>query len=755
MRGRAIRTCILSAVVGVTGLWAVQSASGQILPTGDGREINTSLDLFDDDESFSDSVDGFPPADFAPFFSELEFNESLTGCTGLARAAQISAVGGSAIYAEGSYSLYVEGFETGASADACADSTVYVEFDVAAEADYHLTVVNEAAAFGELRTAAFDTIEDLSFTQTVSGTLDAGSYVFEMYLSNCLSAIDQEFDSEDAGFSVSLALDSGTCVESLDYPDFSDPADLAFVGDAAVANGDTVRLTPEATDQAGAVWYAQKVHVANGFDTTFTFRVSPGISDGGDGFAFLIQDESPIALAGSGSDMGYGAGGLPGITRSLAVEFDTVAFGDEFPEDHISVQTDGVNENNVANAFSLDHLTLPNVINDDAVHTCRIVYTPGAPGTLDIYYDGSVTPDLSVAVDLEDLYGNSILDANGCAWLGFTAGTGSFASSHDILSWTLGQQCPPSPPSSAIGSCATSLARADFLGGVDLSLAGNAAVADCDVLRLTEEAEGQSGGAWHADKLHVADGFDTTFSFQVSTGINSGGDGFAFVIQDESATALGGGGGGLGYASNGPQGITRSLAVEFDTFFFAPEFPSDHVSVQTDGVNPNQSLDVNSLGHVVLASTIKDAMPHTCRIVYTPGTLDVYIDGSLTPDLTVSVDLTDINGASILDATGCAWVGFTAGTGLAACAHDILSWTFDASCLASPRPGDFDGDCDVDADDKVLFENCASGPTVPAGPGCEARDFDDDDDVDQSDHGFHQRCYSGPGVLSDENCVSG
>lgn len=41
-----------------------------------------------------------------------------------------------------------------------------------------------------------------------------------------------------------------------------------------------------------------------------------------------------------------------------------------------------------------------------------------------------------------------------------------------------------------------------------------------------------------------------------------GGDGIAFVIQEQDPRALGAGGAGLGYT-----GIENSLAVEFDTFY--------------------------------------------------------------------------------------------------------------------------------------------------------------------------------------------
>jgi spore coat protein A, manganese oxidase len=67
---------------------------------------------------------------------------------------------------------------------------------------------------------------------------------------------------------------------------------------------------------------------------------------------------------------------------------------------------------------------------------------------------------------------------------------------------------------------------------------------------------------------------------------------------------------------------------------------------------------------------------------------------------------------------------------------------------------DFDRDGDVDADDFTLFAACASGPTVPYAPGCEAMDLDGDGDVDHDDFGILQRCYSGQDNPADPNCAA-
>ena len=68
-------------------------------------------------------------------------------------------------------------------------------------------------------------------------------------------------------------------------------------------------------------------------------------------------------------------------------------------------------------------------------------------------------------------------------------------------------------------------------------------------------------------------------------------------------------------------------------------------------------------------------------------------------------------------------------------------------------PADFDGDCDVDRADCVLFEACASGPGILYGVDCEDRDFDSDLDADQDDFAFFQRCISGEDNPGDPTCA--
>ncbi|HWL95584.1 MAG TPA: L-type lectin-domain containing protein [Phycisphaerae bacterium] len=216
----------------------------------------------------------------------------------------------------------------------------------------------------------------------------------------------------------------------------------------------------------------------------------------------------------------------------------------------------------------------------------------------------------------------------------------------------------------------------DFSSLVGLTLNGDAAGTD-DVLRVAPAAQGQAGSAWYtASKAHVADGFDTVFQFQMHGG--DGADGLAFVIQDSSATALGVGGSDMGYG-----GIPRSLAVELDTFGFFPE-TDNHVSIQTNGAGPNSHEDAFSIGMANFPfPDLNDGQTHTFTVRYRPGVMVVYLDSNI-PLMHIEVDLQDLNGDNILDGSGDAWVGFTAGTGLFNQNHDVLNWNFDEN--SGPLP---------------------------------------------------------------------
>jgi hypothetical protein len=221
-----------------------------------------------------------------------------------------------------------------------------------------------------------------------------------------------------------------------------------------------------------------------------------------------------------------------------------------------------------------------------------------------------------------------------------------------------------------------SFAFSDFTSLAGLQLNGDAAKSGTE-LRLAPQGLGRegAGSAWFTTKQTVEQGFDTTFSFRIA-GIA---DGFAFVIQNSSASALGGTGGDLGYGRALASGIPNSIAIEFDIILNGddPGEPSDnHISVHTRGTQPNSRFEEFSIGAANLASpNLNDGSVHQGRIKYANGTLQIFVDNLDTPRLSVPTNLGTLLS---LDA-GKAFVGLTAGVGAQAANHDILSWSFTES----------------------------------------------------------------------------
>lgn len=212
------------------------------------------------------------------------------------------------------------------------------------------------------------------------------------------------------------------CGEAFDFANFSSVTDLNLVSQASVVD-DRLYLTRTGLGGEGAAWYAvSKATFDDGFRTSFRFGIQNGTADG---FAFVIQDDANDTVGSGGSGIGYA-----GIPRSVAIEFDTFVFSDEFQGMHVSVQTDGLNSNSEGDAFSLAHAFLPDSATDGEFHDVKIEYTPGV---LYVWFDGE--PILFCPLDLSTLDGGSALFPD-CAWVGFTAGAGGATADQVIESWS-------------------------------------------------------------------------------------------------------------------------------------------------------------------------------------------------------------------------------------------------------------------------------------------------------------------------------
>lgn len=213
-----------------------------------------------------------------------------------------------------------------------------------------------------------------------------------------------------------------------------------------------------------------------------------------------------------------------------------------------------------------------------------------------------------------------------------------------------------------------------------LGLVGAAEVLD-GRLRLTPAEEQRVGAAWFLKKLAVGGGFEAVFRFQITeaSGLGGGADGFAFVLQNEGADAMAGRGSAGGFALGDGRrdreqpGISRSIAVFFDTFRNDDgNDPSDnYVAICTNGAAGRMRWPPNRLGLSRRMKTrLKDGQVHEARIRYAPPLMTVALDGG-EPVVKAAVDL-----RTVMDAEGKAYVGFTASTGSGWANHDILAYSF-------------------------------------------------------------------------------
>ncbi|HZV68295.1 MAG TPA: L-type lectin-domain containing protein [Saprospiraceae bacterium] len=206
-----------------------------------------------------------------------------------------------------------------------------------------------------------------------------------------------------------------------DFKAFSDNVNL---DGSAFISGERLRLTSDKPNQSGACWYsARKIDFTEGFETEFTFLISGDSAKmmPGDGFAFVIQGQSPDITGGTGDDIGYKE-----IPFGVALEFDTKD-DNEGSRNHINLSFYNP-ETKTYRRYATVH-EIPE-ITDGNSHFTRIIYRDGL---LQVYLDSYLFPVLSVKLDIAD----KIKSPDHTAWLGFTASTSDQHSYHDLLSWSI------------------------------------------------------------------------------------------------------------------------------------------------------------------------------------------------------------------------------------------------------------------------------------------------------------------------------
>ncbi|MEQ1630911.1 MAG: L-type lectin-domain containing protein, partial [Planctomycetota bacterium] len=239
----------------------------------------------------------------------------------------------------------------------------------------------------------------------------------------------------------------------------------------------------------------------------------------------------------------------------------------------------------------------------------------------------------------------------------------------------------------------------DFSNLATLNLLGNAAQSGT-ALRLTANASNQTGWAWHNTPMPVLAGFDTTFTFRITPPVGATkAEGMALVIHDDpNGTATTGGtvwGMGYGTGANAAVGIRNSIAIELDTYQdgFLGDTSANEVTIHTRGAQGNHENEQYSIARTTPATVLSNGQVHSLRVRYVPGTIEVFVDGAVTPSITRAYSL--VTGGLYLSggaapaptlAAGTAYFGFCATTGAGTLTElvEILSWTCNSTPLRDP-----------------------------------------------------------------------
>ncbi len=182
---------------------------------------------------------------------------------------------------------------------------------------------------------------------------------------------------------------------------------LQALGNAGLADAatGTWTLTPDASNQLGAVGSATRIDLRQ--DASFSFEMYFGNKDatGADGAAFVLHAAGWGALGGGGGGLG-----VEGLPAALAVEFDTWPGSGDIANDHTVIYAPG----QPGFGTGVNGLVDLGNIEDGAWHAVRIVWD-AAGQTLTTFFDGiqrdSKTADLIAALFYGQPYVNFMITA--------------------------------------------------------------------------------------------------------------------------------------------------------------------------------------------------------------------------------------------------------------------------------------------------------------------------------------------------------
>ncbi len=223
--------------------------------------------------------------------------------------------------------------------------------------------------------------------------------------------------------------------QAVDFVKFNSGTGILTQGDATVADNRLSLTTGGNNQSVGAAWIDLPVFLMQGFECVFQFRTTNRVAGGGAGLAMVIQG-NPLPVSGrGGSGIGY-----EGIPRSLAIEFDSHqdAVRQDPGSHQVGVHTRHLEPNSADEAFAIASVAGEDDFTDGRPRRVHVVYTPGKRdganrefGTLSVTIEPRTSPDLNLALDLDEALGL----VNGGAWIGLTAANGPGSETHEIMQW--------------------------------------------------------------------------------------------------------------------------------------------------------------------------------------------------------------------------------------------------------------------------------------------------------------------------------
>lgn len=215
------------------------------------------------------------------------------------------------------------------------------------------------------------------------------------------------------------------------------------LGSASQLSGCSLyQLTPNAGDNAGAIFQNKTINLNNSFDFTFQNFFGCNASTGADGEVFVLTS-NPNGLGSSGGALGYGGSNQP---CSFAIEFDTyqnTSAGDPW-YNHTAYESGGNVTHNIVAPVAASP-TPGYTLDDCQWHTIRIVWDVNTQ-TMSDYIDGS----LRISQVIPNLIQTYLCNNPIVNW-GWTAGTGGAWNLQQvriitISSWVAGtnyESCSP------------------------------------------------------------------------------------------------------------------------------------------------------------------------------------------------------------------------------------------------------------------------------------------------------------------------